>query len=128
MPEPTGQRAYLQSHNIEGDLLTFELGPLASNLDPGDGQRQGVALVKEAGLNIVLTALAAGSELAEHTTRGGSSLQVLSGRVEVRANDQVAELGVGSLAAFNAGVPHAVRALEDAAVLVTVAMPDNSGD
>ncbi len=122
MSDTAGERSYLKSHTIEGDLLTFDLNAVARDLQSTEARRQGVALVKEAGLNIVLSTLPSGERLAEHTARGASSLLVLDGRVRVQAGGQAQELPAGSLAAFNAGVPHEVEALETSTVLVTVAM------
>ncbi|NEK59284.1 LuxR family transcriptional regulator [Geodermatophilus sabuli] len=76
-----------------------------------------------AGLRQTLLALLSGAELAEHEAPGAASLQVLRGRVRLIAGDDGVDLGPGQLAP----IPprrHGVRALEDAVVLLTVAVPE----
>jgi quercetin dioxygenase-like cupin family protein len=65
-----------------------------------------------------VVALSAGQELSEHENPGQATVYVLTGRVELRAGEEVAQLAVGELAE----VPparHTLRALEDSAVLLT---------
>lgn len=71
-------------------------------------------------LRQTLIALAAGRELAEHESPGEATLQVLRGRVRLVAGDDAVEGAAGDLLT----IPprrHALHALEDAAVLLTVA-------
>lgn len=65
-----------------------------------------------------VVALSNGQELSEHENPGQATVYVLTGRVELRAGEEFAELTVGELAE----VPparHTLRALEDSAVLLT---------
>ncbi|MBP2369287.1 cupin domain-containing protein [Pseudonocardia parietis] len=71
-------------------------------------------------LRQTLIALAAGRELAEHDSPGEATLQVLRGRVRLVAGDDTVEGSAGDLLT----IPprrHALLALDDAAVLLTVA-------
>ena len=71
-------------------------------------------------LRQTLIALAAGRELAEHDSPGEATLQVLRGRVRLVAGDDTLEGGAGDLLT----IPprrHSLLALDDAAVLLTVA-------
>lgn len=71
-------------------------------------------------LKAVLIGLRSGSGLAEHNAPPAATLQCLSGRVRLYAQDREWILGPGQYAA----VPperHGVDALEDSAVLLTVA-------
>jgi len=73
-------------------------------------------------LRQTVLALVAGSELAEHDSPGEATLQVLQGRVRLIAGDQTWEGAVGD----HVTIPperHSLAALEDAAVLLTVATP-----
>lgn len=73
----------------------------------------------EHGLRQTVIALAAGHELAEHESPGEATLQVLAGRVRLTAGKDAWE---GSSGGFVPIPParHALAALEDSAVLLTV--------
>ena len=73
----------------------------------------------EHGLRQTLIALAGGHELAEHESPGEATLQVLTGRVRLTAGDEAWEGASGDLVAIPPA-RHALAALEDAAVLLTV--------
>jgi len=72
-------------------------------------------------LRQTVLALTEGHGIEEHETNGEETLQVLVGRVRLRSGSEAVELGVGEVV----DVPdarHAVDALTDAAVLLTVAV------
>jgi quercetin dioxygenase-like cupin family protein len=75
---------------------------------------------REHHLRQTLIALRAGSRLDEHESPGEATLQVLNGRVALLAGDDRWELSAGDLLAIPAA-RHALEALEDAVVLLTVA-------
>ena len=70
-------------------------------------------------LRQTLIALAAGHALAEHDSPGEATLQVLVGRVRLTAGDLIWESGPGGFLAIPPA-RHALAALEDSAVLLTV--------
>jgi quercetin dioxygenase-like cupin family protein len=75
----------------------------------------------EHALRQTLIALTAGSGLAEHNSPGEATLQVLRGRVRLTTAEQTAEGAAGDLLL----IPpqrHALTALDDSAVLLTVAL------
>ena len=72
-------------------------------------------------LRQTVLALTEGHGIDEHEANGEATLQVLVGRVRLRSGSEAVELGVGEVV----DVPdarHAVDALTDAAVLLTVAV------
>jgi quercetin dioxygenase-like cupin family protein len=72
-------------------------------------------------LRQTLVALTAGRRLDEHENPGEATLQVLAGRVRLTAGAAAAEAVAGDLLV----IPddrHALEALEDCAVLLTIAM------
>jgi quercetin dioxygenase-like cupin family protein len=71
-------------------------------------------------LRQTVIALRGGQQLAEHQSPGEATLLVLSGRVELRAGGQAAACAAGDLLAIPPR-SHSLYALEDAAVLLTVA-------
>lgn len=73
----------------------------------------------EHGLRQTVIALAAGRELGEHESPGEATLQVLVGRVRLTAGDDAWE-GAGGDHVAIPPVRHALAAIDDAAVLLTV--------
>lgn len=71
-------------------------------------------------LTQVVLALMAGQALSEHENPGEAFLQVLRGRVRLTAGDDEWDLGEGDLLAIPQS-RHALLALEDAAVVLTMA-------
>lgn len=85
-------------------------GRAARTLTPGDG----------APLKQTLLALQAGRQLAEHRAPGAATLMVLRGRATLTWEDQTVALVEGHWAVIPAAA-HALRAEEDAVMLLTVA-------
>jgi quercetin dioxygenase-like cupin family protein len=73
-------------------------------------------------LRQTVIALLSGRELSEHVSPGEATLQVLAGRVLLTGGDEPWESGAGGHVAIP-DARHAVRALEDAVVLLTVVKP-----
>lgn len=75
----------------------------------------------EHALRQTLIALTAGSHLDEHESPGEATLQVLHGRVTLVAADDRSDCSVGDLAIIPES-RHALEAVEDSVVLLTVAL------
>jgi quercetin dioxygenase-like cupin family protein len=71
-------------------------------------------------LRQTLIALTTGQRLDDHENPGEATLQVLHGRVRLTASDTAAEGAIGDLLIIP-DARHALEALEDSAVLLTVA-------
>ena len=80
-------------------------------------------LIKYDDFRVVLIALAAEARIQEHKTEGRISIHLLSGHVQVRAAGRTFSLYPGGLLALDQGVPHDVHALEESALLLTIAWP-----
>ena len=82
-------------------------------------------LVKYDDFRVVLIALQAHIRVPEHKTEGHISVQVLSGHIQLRASGRTFSLRSGGLLALDHGVLHDVEALDESALLLTIAWPDN---
>ena len=108
-------------------MLTFDLNAEIKRLreeNAWQGGRDSKTLVKNQDFRIVLTVLKADALLREHKATGRISVQVLSGHIQMHAQDKVFDLAAGHLLALDRAVPHDVKALEDSAFLLTIAWPE----
>jgi quercetin dioxygenase-like cupin family protein len=118
------EHVYLRTHDLTAEHLLIDLDAATNELrkQSSDGAgRGGVTLMRQSGLAIVLTYLHAGGTLQEHAAPGAVTVQVLGGHIRARFDDEVLELSAGELLAFDAGVRHAVEAVEDSTLLLTLA-------
>ena len=83
-------------------------------------------LIKYDDLRVVLMALQARAHIPEHQTDGRLSMQVLSGHIQVRAAGRTFNLHPGGLLAFDHGIRHDLIALEESALLLTIAWPSQA--
>jgi quercetin dioxygenase-like cupin family protein len=112
------QLVILNHHNLEEQLTRLRAEePLQKH------GRDTLTLVRDSGMNLVLTVLKSGARLNEHKAPGPISVLVLEGRIAFSAHGQRLELGPHGLVTLPAQVPHAVEALEDSAILITIASP-----
>lgn len=77
----------------------------------------------EHALRQTVIALTGGQELQEHESPGEATVQVLQGRVELRAGDDVWSGSAADLLVVPA-TRHSLAALEDSVVLLTVVKQD----
>ena len=73
--------------------------------------------------DVVLMALKAGTKIPAHKANGRISVQLLSGHVRLNASERAFDLLPGSLLALDHRAPHDLEALEESAVLLTIAWP-----
>lgn len=96
----------------------IDLHPLAGQL----AAAVSTSLIKSQGLQLMRVVLRAGQGLPEHLVRGEITLQCLEGRATVLTPGRRIELSAGQLTLLPAGEPHAVQAVEDTSLLVTVSL------
>ena len=80
-------------------------------------------LIKYDDFRVVLIALAAEARMPEHKADGRISIHVLSGHIQLRASGRTFSLRSGGLLALDHAVSHDVHALEESALLLTIAWP-----
>lgn len=101
-------------HAASGQV--FDVRPLGAAL------RESVTttLVKTASLEVIRLVVPAGKEIPAHQVPGEITVHCLEGRVALTAQGRTQELEVGQMLFLSGGQEHAVKGLEDAAVLVTI--------
>ena len=77
-------------------------------------------LIKTASLELIRLILPAGKEIAEHKVDGEITVQCVEGRVAFTARGQTQELQADQMLYLAGGDPHALKAIEDSALLVTI--------
>lgn len=117
---------YLRTHDLSAEHMLIRLGDAVTELsgltNAGD-DRRAITLVRQGGLSVVLTRVAKDGSLEEHSAPGAVTVHVLDGKVRMTVGDETLEATGGDLIAFDSGVRHSVHALEDATLLLTLAMP-----
>jgi len=117
---------YLRTHRLQDALLKFGVAFEAEQLraqavSSGTG-RVAKTLVKEGPIRVTLVALRRGVVLEEHHVAGPVTIHVLHGAFRLSTAQGDTDVCAGELVALDAGIPHTAHALEDCALLLTVAM------
>ena len=124
MTEATHRRPHTSS--LASPFLEFDL---ISEVDRFHGERtwntghNARTPIKYDDLRVVWMALKAGSRIPEHKANGRISVQVLSGHIRLNASGRAFDLLPGSLLALDERAPHDLEALDESAVLLTIAWP-----
>jgi quercetin dioxygenase-like cupin family protein len=83
--------------------------------------RNGTTLVKNGELRVVLMAMPAGGEMADHHAPGPITVQVLEGEIEFSVGGSAHLIRPGKLLSLSSGETHAVKAIQASAFLLTIA-------
>ena len=81
------------------------------------------ALFKADGLEVIRLVLPQGKYIPTHQAPGAITVQCLEGRIKFTAQDKSCELTAGQMLYLLSKEPHALLALEESAVLVTLRLP-----
>ena len=110
---------------LHGPLQSFDLEAEVARLrgerEWREGRRNAITLRKGEGLSLVLLVMRAGDRLEEHAAPGPISVDVREGRIRFATPEGDVEGGPETLLTCDAGVRHAVEALEDAVCVLTIA-------
>jgi len=106
-------------HARPGDKI--DLHPLGPALETTRSH----ALFKSDDLELIRVVLLAGQEMPPHAVAGEITLQCIEGRIAFDCDAGVIELAAGQLVHSAAGEMHSLRAIEDASLLLTIALKNN---
>ena len=104
-------------HASSGEVV--HLGPLGQTLQ----QARTKALVKTDSFEAIRLVLKAGEELPAHEVSGKFTLHCIEGKVDLDFNGGSFELAAQQWVYFDGGVTHALRAIEDSSLLLTIMLP-----
>lgn len=124
---PTPHRQRPHPAPLAGSFLEFDLGREIQQLrheHTWSTGRKSRTLVKQSDFRVVLMALKAGTRVQEHKADGRISIQTVAGRISIRACQRTFVLPAGSLLALDRATVHDVEALEESAILLTIAWPE----
>ena len=114
---------------LDGNLVRMNIPDsirqLKSEAAWQNGDRNGVTLLHNSELRLVLTALKQNAEVIPYTLEGASYIQVLEGRVWVETSAQSLSLDAGDALALAGGVPRSFFAEEEAVILLTLTSKGN---
>jgi quercetin dioxygenase-like cupin family protein len=99
---------YAERANL-AELVQYQPGSIVSR-----------TLIGKPSGTITLFAFAGGEELSEHTTPYDALLVILDGRARITIGDKTLDLLVGEATILPANVPHAVTAVADFKMMLTM--------
>lgn len=106
-------------HPVSGDMI--DIRPLGNKLV----DTPSTALVRTDDFEVMRMVLPTGKSVPQHHVAGELTIQCLEGTVELQAHDKTQALHAGDLVYLQGDVPHALYALENSAILVTMLRKDH---
>lgn len=105
-------------HAEPGEIISVR--PLGEKL----GDSKSTTLLRSEHLQVFRVILCKDEVFSDHAVPGEITVQCLEGLIEFHiGDDNVQQLAAGDLLYLNGEQPHALKALEDASVLVTIYHP-----
>ena len=86
------------------------------------------SLLKTAALQLMRLVLRAGHGLPQHSVPGAITIHCLEGEAAVTTPSRTCDLRAGQLVMLTGSEPHAVKAITDASLLVTVLLHTSSSE
>lgn len=106
-------------HVTSGELI--DIRPLGDKLV----DTPSTALVRTDDFEVMRMVLPASKSIPQHQVEGELTIQCLEGTVELQAHDKTLPLRAGELVYLDGNVPHALYALENSSILVTMLRKGN---
>ncbi len=104
-------------HANSGEVV--DLSPFGPDLH----EAQTTALVKTDSFEAIRLVLKAGGKIPVHAVSGRFTLHCLEGRVAIDLPGRSLELAAAQWVYLDGSVPHALRAIDDASLLLTIMLP-----
>ncbi|HWU99389.1 MAG TPA: cupin domain-containing protein [Oxalicibacterium sp.] len=104
-------------HATSGQLI--DIRPLGTRIAASTSN----ALFKTPQLELMRLVLPRGKGMPEHSVHGPVTIQCIEGAIELHAHQTTQTVRAGELVYLAGGEPHALQALEDSSVLLTILLP-----
>ena len=104
------------AHAASGQLV--DLQPLGGQL----GEARTAALFKTDALEVMRLVMPARKTTPSHSVKGEITIHCLEGEVELMARGQTQRMKAGQLVWLEGGVDHALTAVRDSSLLVTIVL------
>lgn len=101
-------------HATSGELI--DVRPLGDQL----AQAPSIALLRTDTLEVMRMVLPANKSVPEHSVPGEVTILCIEGAIELQAHDKTQTLQAGHMVYLAGNIPHALRAREPSALLVTI--------
>lgn len=108
------------AHAAPGEV--FDVRPLGAALKDA----KSTTLIRSAQLEVIRLVLPAGKRLPEHHVPGEITVQCVEGVIRFFAHGEPRTMQPGEMLLLGAGEPHALEALDDASVIVTIHLAHDS--
>ncbi|ARU45702.1 cupin domain-containing protein [Corynebacterium silvaticum] len=102
---------------LPNSILGF-IDNLAEQIEYAENSTVSKTLMRAEGVNVVLFSFDAGEELSEHTAAMPVIVQTLEGELEITGDNKTVILKPGGLVHFTTRLPHAVKALTKAKMVL----------
>ena len=116
-----------EARSLRDPLMQFDLAAeidrLTTESEWDDGDRNSIVLAKDSRLRVLLSVMRAGARIGDDDAEAAITVQVLGGRVTLRRDVHAIDLADGHLGTIESGGSWTVEAVEDSAVLLTIAWP-----
>ena len=109
--------------NYIKNLETSKALNLAELVQYSPGQIVSRTLAQNKAVSLTLFAFSQGEEISTHASHGDALITVLDGEGEITIGDQVFLLRSGESILMPADIPHAVKAVTDFKIYLTVVFP-----
>jgi quercetin dioxygenase-like cupin family protein len=103
--------------------LNKEIESLRSDIGWRRDGHSARTLVKHDDLRVVLIALASGARMGEHAADARVTIQTVAGSVRLWLGERAIALPLGGLLVLDRALTHDVEAIEESAILLTLAWP-----
>lgn len=117
---PDGERI-LNAPLVQMNLEEF-IKQIKSETTWADSDRNSVTLFKSETMRIVLIGLHENAELKPHKANGVISVQVIEGKIEFTAEEQITHLEQRQMIALQENIIHSVKALTESFFILTLVM------
>ena len=104
------------AHAAPGQIV--DVLPLGDRL----GEARNVALFKTDGLEVIRLVMPAGKTMPSHWVKGEITIQCLEGEVSLTTGGQTRQMNAGQLVWLEGGVDHALSAVKDSSLLLTIVL------